>query len=628
MQRNERKNENQSAVGSILVYGGTTEGRIAVQVLEEAGKNFYYSTRTASQEVTLHHGVRVVGIMTHEQKIAFCHEHDIRLVIDATHPFAEHIHESVARLVDELDIPLIRFDRMSVGRDINICWIDSYVDFVKEIENFKTHSRRLVVLSLCGVSAVKELCALENVVDVHYRILNVETSRQKASEYGVALGHLHDSREELECLLECLHPDIVLIKESGASGGFQQKTEMALRMGCKVYAIRQPDYQTVVDSYHISANRYQRVDGPHGLRRATEKLFPDFFELKSGLTTGTYATAAAIGACRWLLCMDDTLTEKVDVVIPDGESISVPVYYGEDERGKTYCMCIKDSGDDPDVTNGLEIRAYVELDATAKNRQDGIDIRGGVGIGTITLPGFDAPPGSVAINQVPQQMIRHNLRLLSRKPICVTISVPRGEEIAGRTFNPRLGIKGGISIVGVSGIIKPFSKEGFLNSIRKCIHVAKASGCDHVVINSGAKSEQYVKAYYAHLPEQVFVEYGNFIGETIKMAADEGFMKISLGIMLGKAVKLAAGHLDTHSKHSVMDKQFIASMMAEAHCGREVVKALANIKLARELWQILSEAEMRNFVDVVRRHCLLHCEPLAPDCEVELLLIDNEGRVW
>lgn len=628
MQNPELRDRDQVVAGSVLVYGGTTEGRIAVQVLEEAGRTFYYSTRTDSQEVTLHHGTRLVGAMTHKEKITFCENHDIRLVIDATHPFAEHIHESIVRLVSELEIPLIRFDRKSINQSLNVCWIDSYASFVQEIKLLEMQSQKTVVLSLCGVSAVKELHTLETVANVHYRILNTPVSKEKALADGADESHLYDSQEELEPLLERLRPDIIVIKESGSSGGFQQKVEAALRIGCKVYAIKRPDYHAVLSRFRIPKSCYQIVNGPYGLRRATEKLFPNFFELKSGLTTGTYATVAAIGACRRLLQLDEAPIASVKVVIPNGESLSVPIYDGEDESGKVYCMCIKDSGDDPDVTNGLEVCAYVEVDATAKGQPDDIAIDGGVGVGIITLPGFDTLPGEPAINKVPQQMIRQNLRLLTDEPLRVTISVPRGEEIAGRTFNPRLGIKGGISIVGVSGIIKPFSKEGFLNSIRKCMHVARATDCDHVVINSGAKSERYVKAFYPHLPSQVFVEYGNFIGDTIKMAADEGFTKLSLGIMLGKAVKLAAGHLDTHSKHSTMDKAFIASMMVEARCGKEVLEALDKIKLARELWKIMPQSDVQNFVNVVRRYCLLYCEPLAPDCEVELLLIDNDGRIW
>lgn len=167
-------------------------------------------------------------------------------------------------------------------------------------------------------------------------------------------------------------------------------------------------------------------------------------------------------------------------------------------------------------------------------------------------------------------MIRQNLEALvgEASKLCnsVTISVPQGAEIARRTFNPRLGIEGGISIIGVSGIVKPFSEEAFIDSIRKCMTVAKASGTDRVVINSGGKSERFVKSLYPNLPQQAFVEYGNYIGETLKMANELGFKNVTLGVMLGKAVKLAAGHLDTHSRKTTMDKAFIQLMLEESGC--------------------------------------------------------------
>ena len=149
----------------------------------------------------------------------------------------------------------------------------------------------------------------------------------------------------------------------------------------------------------------------------------------------------------------------------------------------------------------MEIRASVKPSVT-------FEILGGEGVGTFTLPGFDYPPGSPAINKAPREMIRQNLTVLTNDPLSITISVPEGEAIAKRTFNPRLGIEGGISIIGVSGIVKPFSEEAFIDSIRKCMTVAQASGTSRVVINSGGKSERFVKALYPNLPQQAFVTSG------------------------------------------------------------------------------------------------------------------------
>ena len=201
--------------------------------------------------------------------------------------------------------------------------------------------------------------------------------------------------------------------------------------------------------------------------------------------------------------------------------------------------------------------------------------------------------------------------------------MPQGAEIARRTFNPRLGIEGGISIIGVSGIVKPFSEEAFIDSIRKCMMVAQASGSERVVINSGGKSERYVKALYPNLPQQAFVEYGNNIGETLKMADELGIRKITLGVMLGKAVKLAAGHLDTHSRKSVMDKAFIKQMLHEADCDIDI----SDITLAREIWEKLPPEKLQDFASTIIRHCADYCTPLLPDGELTILLIDDGGRI-
>ena len=205
-----------------------------------------------------------------------------------------------------------------------------------------------------------------------------------------------------------------------------------------------------------------------------------------------------------------------------------------------------------------------------------------------------------------------------------TISVPQGAEIAKRTFNPRLGIEGGISIIGVSGIVKPFSEEAFIESIRKCMTVAQASDSERIVINSGGKSERFVKALYPHLPQQAFVEYGNYIGETLKIAHELGIKHVTLGVMLGKAVKLAQGHLDTHSRKATMDKDFIYSMLKETGIETDI----STITLARELWEKLPPNKLQSFASTIIRHCAEHCNPLLPNGELTILLIDDEGHIY
>ncbi len=295
---------------------------------------------------------------------------------------------------------------------------------------------------------------------------------------------------------------------------------------------------------------------------------------------------------------------------------------------------LKDSGDDPDITNGQEIVSTVCLN----NSHKGVRFLQGKGVGKVTLPGLDAAIGEPSINKTPRMMMKREVfkvfrhlqdRLLGmnlKTGVDITISVPNGEELALKTFNPKLGIVGGISIIGTSGIVKPFSSEAFVASIHREMQVAKALNCERVVINSGAKSERYVKAQYPDLPSQAFIHYGNFIGETIKIAADLGFKKLTLGIMIGKAVKLAEGSLETHSKKIVMNKEFLMEMARQSDCSEDTIKSISEMIMARQLWEIITEKESA-FFDLIIHNCYKVCSPLFPDGELVIFLIDEEGKM-
>ena len=582
----------------ILVFGGTTEGRKAVEVLEEGGSPYFYSTKTGEQDITLHHGQRIDGALDAEAMQTFCGEHDIRLIVDAAHPFASQLHQTIALVSQSLNIPTIRYERIYPKRDPEITWIDDYSQIPRDI-----HS----LLATTGVQSISKLKPLEVAgVKVFYRILNRESSIALAQKQGAKMEQLCYYEDPQDIPVEA---EAILLKESGLSGGFSEKVEAAKARGMRIIALKRPQTPAI----------FTIVNGPYGLRRAVEKLLPEFYPLHSGLTTGTCATAAAVAATINLL--KNETPEEVPVLLPNGETIHVSVGYGDG-----YAYCIKDAGDDPDVTDGLEIRVSVKpipADAPTRSLSGSFEILGGEGVGVFTLPGFDYPPGSPAINKAPREMIRQNLAAVTNDSLSITISVPEGETIAKRTFNPRLGIEGGISIIGVSGIVKPFSEEAFIDSIRKCMTIAKASGSSRVVINSGGKSERFVKALYPNLPQQAFVEYGNYIGETLKIAHELGIREVTLGVMLGKAVKLAAGHLDTHSRKATMNKAFISEMLHEAGCQADLEK----ITLARELWQAIPPDKTEDFCRVVLQHCMNHCRPLVPLARLTLLLIDDDGII-
>ena len=581
----------------ILVFGGTTEGRMAAKVLDESGAIYYYSTRSDLQDIQLAHGVRLTGTMELAQMKVFCMENGIALIIDATHPFAQNLHSNVVTLAQQIDVPLIRVERIFPPHDADLVWCRDYEDAISKLN--KHNVRRL--LALTGVNTIGKLKEYWQHNECWFRILDRDFSREATAGAGFRQDHLvYYETHNTEQLLDQLQPQAIITKESGTSGGFVEKVDAARSRGVLTFVVERPSYPSA------PGLTIEHVNGPHGLRRAVEKLLPDFYPLHSGLTTGTCATAAAIAATTRLTT--GKTPSVVPVVLPNGETIQVPVTYGDG-----YAAVFKEAGDDPDVTNGIEIRAAV----TPGNE---FEILGGEGVGIFTVPGFDYPPGEPAINKGPRQMMRDNIK----ENVRIVISVPEGTDKAKRTFNPRLGIEGGISIIGVSGIVKPFSEEAFIKSIGKCMQVAKASGAERVVINSGGKSERFVKALYPDLPQQAFVEYGNYIGETLSIASELDIKNVTLGVMLGKAVKLAAGNLDTHSRRSTMDKDFISSMLHEAGCDIDI----SAITLARELWEIIPQDKLQAFATVVINHCKEHCARLLPNGRLLILMITDDGTIY
>lgn len=581
----------------ILVFGGTTEGRMAAKVLDESGAIYYYSTRSDVQDIQLAHGVRLTGTMELAQMKMFCLEHDIALIIDATHPFAQNLHHNVVNLAQQLGVPLIRVNRIFPPHDADLVWCRDYDDAISQLNKYNVE--RLIAFT--GVNTIGKLKDYWQHNECWFRILDRDESREATATAGFPQDHLvYYESHGTEQLLKQLLPQAIITKESGTSGGFVEKVDAARRNGVLTFVVECPPYPSA------SGMAIEHVNGPHGLRRAVEKLLPEFYPLHSGITTGTCATAAAIAATTRLTTGETP--SVVAVVLPNGETIQVPVIYGDG-----YASVYKEAGDDPDITNGIEIRASVTL-------SDKFEILGGEGVGTFTVPGFDYPPGEPAINKGPRQMMRENIK----QNVRIVISVPEGGAKAKRTFNPRLGIEGGISIIGVSGIVKPFSEEAFIESIRKCMQVAKASGAERVVINSGGKSERFVKTLYPELPQQAFVEYGNYIGETLSIANELGIKNVTLGVMLGKAVKLAAGNLDTHSRRSTMDKDFISSMLHEAGCDIDI----SSITLARELWEIIPQDKLQAFATVAINHCMEHCSKLLPNGKLLILMITNDGVIY
>ncbi len=590
----------------ILILGGTTEGRLAVKVADEAGSPYYYSTRGDLQQIVCRNGTHLTGGLDAEAMTDFCRQHDIRLLVDAAHPFAVGLHAAVAGASGALKIPVVRVERRYSARSEDIVWCDDYADAVRRLLDNGIES----LLALTGVQTIGRLRDYWQGHTCWFRILARDESLALARQQGFDERHLvYYDREDEDALLERLSPQAILTKESGESGGFPQKVEAARRHGIAVYAVKRPPLP----------ERFMTVTGEHGLRKLIEKYVPDFFPLRSGYTTGACATAA--GKAALLTLLGEEGIRSVPVTFPDGETLELPV--AEVTRGEDHATAtvIKDAGDDPDVTDGQRIVATVRFGSSS-----GIRFLQGEGVGKVTLPGLGLEIGDPAINLVPRQMMRRELSALYSGGLDVTISVPGGRELAKRTFNPKLGIIDGISIIGTSGIVRPFSSEAFVCAIRKEIEVCKAVGAQRLVINSGAKSERFLRSLYPELPAQAFVHYGNFIGETLKIATELDIRQVSLGIMIGKAVKLAEGFLDTHSKKVVMNKDFLKGLALEAECSASAGEAIERMTLARELWTSFTPADAGKFFRLLAARCLAVSRTCFPRGELTLFLLDEDGK--
>ncbi|WP_298612691.1 cobalt-precorrin-5B (C(1))-methyltransferase CbiD [uncultured Odoribacter sp.] len=594
----------------ILVFGGTTEGRIVLQLLDGAGKKYYYSTKGERQRVESHSAERLTGGMDATGIVSFCREKGIGLLVDAAHPFAVQLRENIRQAAMELDIPVIRYERTYPPRDTSFVWCESWAEIIAFLRSRNIGN----LLALTGVQTIPRLEAYWRQHNCWFRVWGREQSLPLAEKYNFPVDRLlyYEEGEEVGKLIERIRPDAVLTKESGTSGFFEEKVRAAVAKGIPVIVLKRP---LIPETFYI-------VRGENGFRHQLERLLPGFFPLKTGYTTGSCACAAAKAALITLLT--GKVIQSCRFTLPCGEEVELPVKIGRKGEGEVTYTVIKDAGDDPDVTNGCEVSATVNLNTAGEIR-----FLQGEGVGRVTLPGLGLEMGAPAINPVPRRMMREEIQKLLTfykisEGVDVTLSVAGGRELALKTFNPKLGIEGGISIIGTSGVVKPFSAEAFIATIRKEIQVARALGCAHIVINSGAKSERILKEHFPELPVQAFVHYGNYIGKTLEIAGEEQIARITMGIMIGKAVKLAEGHGDTHSRHVLMNRDFIIALAQEAGAEEEVLEKIRQITLARELWLILPPAHP--FFDLLVQKCQEVCTPLFGSGCLEIILIPETGE--
>ena len=349
-------------------------------------------------------------------------------------------------------------------------------------------------------------------------------------------------------------------------------------------------------------------------------------KLRTGFTTGTCATASSKAAI--LAIINQKKIDSVEVILPNKNNITIKIQNCEYNKTQAKCSVIKDGGDDPDVTHGTEIIVDVSLTPNVKK----IEIDGGEGVGIVTKPGLGLEINKPAINPTPKKMINENLNrvaqyILQKNGIKVVISVPKGKELALKTDNPRLGIVGGISILGTSGIVIPYSTASFAASVRQNLDVSLAMGNETVVLTTGGRSEEFAKKM-VDLPEHSFVQMGDFSGYTIQQCAKKEIKKAYVAGFIGKLAKMATGVKQTHVKGSKVDTNFLASLSEKCNADEKIVEEIRNANTARHVQDIVLENKVEGFFDEV---CLQvynqmrkHSEEKVP---IEVILFDFDGNI-
>jgi len=356
--------------------------------------------------------------------------------------------------------------------------------------------------------------------------------------------------------------------------------------------------------------------------------------MRHGFTTGACATAASKAALLALLHQE--LVAQVEILLPRGERVAFAIHRCTFTQEEATVTIIKDAGDDPDVTHLAEIGSRVFF-----TKEPGISIRGGVGVGRVTKAGLPIPPGEPAINPVPRKMITAVLqevldeagltstRVLTNAAtgIAAEIFVPRGEELARKTFNPRLGIVGGISILGTTGIVVPYSTAAWWASIEQGIDVAIAQGHRHLVLSVGARGEQNARAFFPDLPEDAFVQIGPFFGDALRCCAAKGIAKISLVAMIGKLAKFAAGNESVHSTVSSQDFAFLREIAEAAGVGPQELAKITTANTAQEVAELMDAMGNAEFFRLLCVKAATFAQSLVkPGCEMRIILTGRSGE--
>jgi cobalt-precorrin-5B (C1)-methyltransferase len=345
--------------------------------------------------------------------------------------------------------------------------------------------------------------------------------------------------------------------------------------------------------------------------------------MRTGWTTGTCASAAAKAAVLGLA--DGRPPVEVEVSLPAGQRVRFPIV-DTDLSHPARAAVVKDAGDDPDVTHGAHITVTASW-LPAGRPAGTVELSAGPGVGTVTLPGLGLPVGAPAINRVPARMIRAAVHEVTVSPVSLVISVPGGAEMAAKTSNSRLGIVGGISILGTTGIVRPFSTASWRASVVQQIDVAAAQGQQHVVLSTGGRTDAAAQRLWPDLAPVCFVEVGDFTGIALRRAAAVEMGRASFVGMAGKITKLAAGVLMTHYRRSKVDVELLAEVARRCAAPPPVAEAATATATARHFAEACIEAGHLDSLAELCRRAARACESFVEHkVTVEVIMVDFEGQ--
>ena len=355
-------------------------------------------------------------------------------------------------------------------------------------------------------------------------------------------------------------------------------------------------------------------------------------KLREGFTTGTAAAAATKGALQ-LLFTGSPLT-PISVTLPQARVLEIFLHRYRQEGNTSVCSVIKDGGDDPDVTHGAEIGARVRILGTTKGDTE-IVFKAGEGVGRVTKPGLPVKVGEPAINPVPRQMIQwaveevlKSLGADKAQRIEVEIFVTDGEALAKKTLNPRLGIVGGLSILGTTGIVRPLSHRAYKETIEAALSVARAAG-DELVLSTGGKSESFARRLLTHLPEESFVQIADFYGFSLKAAAKSGFNKVTHAVFIGKLIKMAMGLHYTHASSKNMDLGILGKIARETIESEDLSERLLRANTARHCLEIMQETNTTSKIipRLAQKAIGVSKNHAQGKLDIHLLLFDYSGQL-